>query len=50
MTTDYTVRVYDEGTSDEFTVFEGSLEACREFIDGDEEYYIVAPDGFTVVE
>lgn len=48
----YTVWTYDDATCDGMMVFEGTLAECREYIKGseDEEFYIVAPDGFTDVE
>ena len=44
----FTVMGYDEAVMDEVEMFEGTLEECEAFVDGDEELYIVEPDGFTV--
>jgi hypothetical protein len=45
----YTVWTTDYAVCDEVQVFEGTLEACLSYIDGDDdEFYIVEPDGFTV--
>lgn len=48
----YTVWTYDDTTCDDMMVFEGTLIECLEYVeaDEDEEFYIVEPDGFTVVE
>ena len=46
----YTVWTFDDMTADDMAVFEGTLEACFEYVDGDDDFYIVEPDGFTVVE
>ena len=46
----YTVWTYDDATCDDMMVFEGTLTECVEYVDGDEEFYIVEPNGFTVVE
>lgn len=48
----YTVWTYDDATCDDIMVFEGTLAECLEYVeaDEDEEFYIVEPDGFTVVE
>lgn len=48
----YTVWTYDDATCDDMMVFEGTLTECLEYVeaDEDEEFYIVEPDGFTVVE
>ena len=49
----FTVCAYDDMVVDEVVVFEGTLEECRQYIANDEwsdELYIVAEDGFTVVE
>lgn len=45
----YTVWTYDDATCDDMMVFEGTLTECEEYVDGDVEFYIVEPDGFTVV-
>ena len=45
----YTVWTFDDANCDDEMVFEGTLEECVEYVDGDDEYYIVEPDGFTVV-
>lgn len=44
----YTVWTADEMMNDEMMVFEGTLEECENYVNGDEELYIVEPDGFTV--
>ena len=44
----YTVWTYDDGCCDDVMVFEGSLAECLDYIDGDNEFYIQEPDGFTV--
>lgn len=49
----FTVMMHDDLVVDEMGVFEGTLEECRQYIADDEwddELYIVAEDGFTVVE
>ena len=49
----YTVSAYDDMVCDEVVVFEGTLEKCREYVQGAEEnddFIITAPDGFTTVE
>ena len=46
----YTVWTYDDMTCDDVQVFEGSLAECQDYVDGSSEFYIVEPDGFTVVE
>lgn len=46
----FTVRDYNEDYMEETIVFEGTLEQCHEFIGTDEEFYIVASDGFTVID
>jgi len=46
----FAVMWFDEATQDDTTLFTGTYEECVTFIDGDEECFIVAPDGFTVVE
>lgn len=48
----YTVWTYDDATCDDMMVFEGTLTECLKYVeaDEDEEFYIVEPDGFTVVE
>lgn len=48
----YTVWTYDDATCDDMMVFEGTLTECLEYVeaDEDEEFYIVEPDGFSVVE
>lgn len=46
----FTVRDYNEDYMEETIVFEGTLEQCYEFIGTDEEFYIVASDGFTVID
>lgn len=45
----YTVRFFDEMVMDDMVVFTGTLAQCIACKDNDEEFYIVAPDGFTVV-
>ena len=44
----YTVCFFDEFACDDVAIFEGTLEQCITFVDGDDELYIVEPDGFTV--
>ena len=44
----FTVWTYDEAVCDDVQVFEGTLEECVDYVDGDEEFYIVEPDGYTV--
>lgn len=56
----YTVQYFDEATQDDATIFTGTLEECRAYCEDafSEEYdlyeqeplFIVAPDGFTVIE
>ena len=52
----YTVAFYDDGLMDDVKVFVGTLEQCKALIEEegqdeyDEDYFILAPDGFTVVE
>ena len=46
----YTVWTYDDATCDDEMVFEGTLTECISYVDGDTEFYIVEPDGFTVYE
>lgn len=49
----FTVMTHDDMVVDEMVVFEGTLQECREYIADDEcgdELYIVAEDGYTVVE
>ncbi len=49
----YTVYAYDDMVCDYEVVFEGTLEECRDYVQGDDEcddYIITAPDGFTTVE
>lgn len=45
----YTVMWFDEATQDDMTVFTGTLDECTAYVDGDDELFIVEPDGFTVV-
>lgn len=45
----YTVQFFDDGIQDDVVVFMGSLADCITCKDDDDEFYIVAPDGFTVV-
>ena len=48
----YTLYVYDDMTCDDIAVVQGTLEECENYIDTciyDEEYTIVAPDGFTEI-
>jgi hypothetical protein len=44
----FTVWTADEMMNDDVMVFEGTLEECENYVDGDTELYIVEPDGFTV--
>jgi len=54
----YTVYYHDDLVCDYVVCFHGSLEECRTYVANDmdfwgedaEELFIVAPDGFTVVE
>lgn len=46
----FTVMMYDECVMDAVELFAGSLDECRAFIDGDDDLYIVEPDGFSVVD
>lgn len=46
----YSVWTYDDASCDDVRVFTGSLDACRDYVDGDPDFYIVAPDGFSVVD
>lgn len=46
----YTVWTHDDMVCDDVKVFEGTLTECREYVDGDTEFYIVEPDGYTVAE
>ena len=46
----FTVYAHDDLVCDSVVVFEGTLEECIEYVDGDEEFEVVAEDGFTVVE
>lgn len=53
----YSVKFYDDGLTDDVTVFEGTLAECLDYVheaeadpdyDCFEELFIVEPDGFTV--
>lgn len=47
----FTVWTTDYAVCDDVMVFEGTLEECLEYVGEDtEEFYVVEPDGFTVVE
>lgn len=46
----YTVWMFDDACCDEMMVFSGSLADCLAYVDGDDEFYITEPDGFTVYE
>lgn len=46
----YTVYTYDDATCDDVCVYAGSLAGCRYYVNGDDDFYIVAPDGFTVID
>lgn len=46
----HTVWTYDDMTCDDMQIFEGSLTECQDYIEGEPEFYIVEPDGFTTVE
>ena len=48
----YTVWTFDDATCDDMMVFEGTLTECLDYVgdDVDDEFYIVEPDGFSVVE
>lgn len=49
----FTVMMHDDMVVDEVAVFEGTLTECQQYVADDEwddELYIVAEDGFTVVE
>ena len=45
----YTVCFFDEATFDDMAVFTGTLADCKAYKGTDDELYVVAPDGFTVV-
>ena len=45
----YTVWTFDELAFDDVVIFTGTLAQCKEFKETDDELYVVAPDGFTVV-
>ena len=49
----YTVNFYNEDTQDDITVYTGTLENCKMYVelfkDDGEDLYIMKPDGFTVV-
>ena len=45
----YTVWAFDEMVFDDVVLFTGTLAQCKEFKGTDDELYVVAPDGFTVV-
>lgn len=53
----YSVKYYDDGISEDVTVFEGTVTECLEYVseaeadpdyDCFEDLFIVEPDGFTV--
>ena len=44
----YTVWTYDDAACCDVRVFDGTLAECITYVNGDEEFYIVEPDGFTV--
>jgi hypothetical protein len=49
----FTVMMHDDLVVDTVAVFEGTLTECQQYVADDEwsdELYIVAEDGFTVVE
>ena len=46
----FTVWAFDDAVCDDVQVFAGTLDACLAYVDGDTEYYIQMPDGFTVYE
>lgn len=47
----YTVWTFDDATCDDMMVFEGTLTECEAYVYGfEDEFYIVEPDGFSVVE
>lgn len=47
----YTVWTYDDATCDDVMVFQGTLSQCRDYVGDDvDEFYVEAPDGFTVVD
>ena len=49
----FTVMMHDDMVVDEVAVFKGTLKECQQYIANDEwsdEFYIVAEDGYTVVE
>lgn len=45
----YTVWTFDEMVMDDMKVFEGTLNDCLKYIDGDDDCYIIAPDGYTMI-
>ena len=47
----FTVYTFDDAACDDVMVFSGSLTDCRNYVgDATDEYYIVAPDGFTTID
>ena len=44
----YTVWTCDYACCDDVMVFSGTLADCLSYVDGDTDFYIVMPDGFTV--
>lgn len=44
----YTVWTFDDACVDDVMVFSGSLTDCLAYVDGDEEYYIMEPNGYVV--
>ena len=45
----YTVWTFDEMALEDVMVFSGTFEACMAYVNGEADYYVVAPDGFSVV-
>lgn len=50
----FTVNIFDEATFDDDVIFTGTLIDCKMYVelfkDEGDDLYIVAPDGFTVVD
>lgn len=45
----YTVWAFDEMVFDDVVLFTGTLADCKAYKGTNDELYVVAPDGFTVV-
>lgn len=49
----FTVYMYDDGMMDDVMVMQGTLATCQQYVatdDTEDDLFIVAPDGFTVVD